>query len=65
MRTTLSLLTRDGAVFMAFEPALTVAQYARLLDIAKRAGTEDELRLAVEAWARSEGLKASFDPNHV
>jgi len=61
MRTTLHLLTRDGAVFMAFEPELTPTQYARLIDIANRAATAQELKDAVTAWARAERLRAAFD----
>lgn len=61
MRTTLNLLTRDGAVYMAFEPSLSVPQYARLLDIATRAENGDELENGVKAFARAEGLRVSFD----
>lgn len=61
MRTTISLLTRDGAVYMAFEPALSGAQYTRLMDIAERAATAEELQTAVTAWARAEHLRLSFD----
>lgn len=61
METTISLLTRDGAVYIAFAPALDASQYARLLDIAKRAEGETQLKEAVAMWARSEGLRYSFD----
>ena len=64
MRTTLNLLTRNGAVYMDFRPALSADQYAKLLQLAKspEAGdTADELRTVVREWADSEGLKVYFE----
>jgi len=61
MRTSLSLLTTDGAVRMEFQPALSPAQYARLLDISHRAATDQELREAVTAFARVERLRLTLD----
>ena len=61
MRTTLNLLTRNGAVYMDFRPALNGAQYTRLLEIANECDTEEELRNAVTEWAKEERLKVSFE----
>jgi hypothetical protein len=61
MRTTLNLLTCNGAVYMDFQPSLSAAQYTRLLEIAKEADTADELRVMVREWADGEGLKVSFE----
>ena len=61
MRTTLNLLTRSGAVYLDFRPALSPQQYARLFEIAKGTATEDELRDTVTAFARAEGLRVCFD----
>jgi hypothetical protein len=64
MRTTLNLLTRNGAVYMDFQPALSADQYARLLQIAKSSDADDssdELRIMVRQWANAEGLRVSFE----
>jgi len=60
--TSLVLLTRDGGVYMSFSPALSGDQHSRLVEIANQAATAQELKDAVSAWARSEGLRLSFDP---
>jgi hypothetical protein len=60
MRTTLNLLTRNGAVYMDFHPALNGPQYTRLLQIAIECGTEVELRKTVAEWAKVEGLEVSL-----
>ena len=61
MQTILNLLTRNGVVFMAFTPALTAAQYARLLEISQESENEDELRTSVSLWASREKLLVRFD----
>ena len=61
MRTTLNLLTRNGAVYLDFQPALSAAQYAHLLEIAKEGQTADELRIIVREWAEAVGLEVRFE----
>lgn len=61
MQTTLNLLTRSGVVFMAFQPSLSVDQYAMLLEISPQAETATDLRKKVAAWAQSENLTVRFD----
>ena len=61
MDSSISLLTCDGTVEMTFSPALSVNQYARLLDIANRADDAEQLKEAVTLWADFEGLQYSFD----
>ena len=61
MQTILNLLTRSGVVYMAFEPALSPGQYSQLHAIANAAATAEELRIAVEAWARAEHLRVRFE----
>lgn len=61
MRTTLNLLTREGAVYMDFRPALSPKQYAELDSLAHEPATQDALRRAIALWAQSYGLKVSFD----
>ena len=60
MQTTLNLLTRDGAVYMAFRPSLSADQYADLLQLSEIAVTADGLRESVAQWAKTEGLDFSF-----
>jgi hypothetical protein len=61
MRTTLNLLTRNGAVYMDFTPALSADQYAKLLEIVGKEESADELRIAVREWADEEGLSVRFE----
>lgn len=61
MQTVLNLLTRSGVVYMAFEPHLSSDQYTCLLELANAAATAEELRATVEAWARAEGLRTTFE----
>jgi hypothetical protein len=59
-QTHLSLLTRDGAVDVCFEPELEPEQYTRLHEIVGKADTEIELRLLVEALAAEWDRKVYF-----
>jgi hypothetical protein len=61
MQTILNLLTRNGVVYMAFTPALSASQYARLLDISQKAENADELRTQISLWASGEGLAVRFE----
>ncbi len=61
MQTTLNLLTRDGAVFMAFSPHLTASQYAQLMALSEVCLDADELRKRVAEWAAEQGLKFSLE----
>ena len=61
MQTTLTLLARDGTVFLALRPSLSARQYAALRETVSGAGTAAEMRRLVEAWAGQEGLTVLFD----
>jgi hypothetical protein len=61
MKTALNLLTREGMVYMAFQPALTAHQYAELLDIVEHGVTAEQMREAVKQWAERQRLQISFE----
>ena len=61
MRTTLHLLTRDGAVFLDFRPRLSPSQYSHLLELANAARSQAELREQIREWTREEGIRVSFN----
>ncbi|HUE69714.1 MAG TPA: hypothetical protein VMP01_02400 [Pirellulaceae bacterium] len=61
MRTALNLLTRDGAVYVAFRPHLTLHQYDELLMLIKEPSTAQEMREALQEWAEGFDLRVSFD----
>ena len=61
MRTTLNLLTRDGAVYMDFRPELNANLYQDLWTLIHELDTSEEMREAVSAWAEASGLSVSFD----
>ena len=50
-QTTLSLLTRDGAVTVTFSAKLTDEQYARLFELTRRAGTKPEMEAILTSVA--------------
>jgi hypothetical protein len=61
MQTILNLLTRDGAVYMAFSPSLSARQYGDLLELVdKSSGSQDELRETLRLWAKQQDLSVSF-----
>jgi len=62
MQTTLNLLTKDGAVYMTFSPALQATEYAKVLEISDDAADAEDLRQQLGQWAKSRGLRYSFDP---
>jgi hypothetical protein len=45
MQTALHLLTRDGAIYVAFSPHLTAAQYAELMRVVEAPLTPSKLEL--------------------
>lgn len=57
MQTTLHLLTRDGAIHLAFRPALSSQQYAELLDIVNAAFGIRELELTLAKWAFAQEIE--------
>jgi hypothetical protein len=61
METALTLLTRNGSVYMRFRPTLSAAQYAELLEITKWAEEQDQLRAMIRAWADARRLNLCFD----
>lgn len=62
--TALNLLTRDGAVYMAFSPSLKPVQYVELIALSEECQDAAELRLRVSAWAEEQGLSYSLDSRH-
>jgi hypothetical protein len=63
VETILTLLTREGAFYMAFHPSLSVEQYAKLLEAVKKASTRQEMRKVVTAFAKRHQLACSLDPD--
>jgi hypothetical protein len=61
VQTILNLLTRDGAVYMAFAPHLTSEQYGELLKLSEVAEQRTKLEELVQNWARANGLQLSLD----
>jgi hypothetical protein len=56
MQTALHLLTRDGAIRVAFSPRLTSDQYAELMLVVEaHSDTSAELRAALESTAKRWG----------
>jgi hypothetical protein len=61
-RTTLNLLTRDGALAVSFTPALTPAQYGELYEIAcDYDDTAEAMAAAVKEAAARWGIKVAID----
>ena len=60
MTTALNLLTRDGAVYVAFRPRLTLQQYDELRQLIEEPSTAQEMRKALRVWAEGLNLKVSF-----
>jgi predicted nucleotidyltransferase len=61
VKTSLNLLTRDGAVYVSFATALTGDQYAELLEVVKRPSSDQEFRDALNKWAQFNGLAITFE----
>jgi hypothetical protein len=61
MNTSLSLLTREGAVVVTFASVLTPAQYANLFDHVQRAGSKPELEASLSQFAEEHGLTVTVD----
>ncbi len=51
MESALDLLTRDGAIHVAFRPRLTADQYAELMKVVAEPATKAALRKALEEAA--------------
>ena len=56
MKTSLSLLTREGAVVVTFAAVLTPAEYARFFDCVQEAGSKSELKACLSQFAEEHGL---------
>jgi hypothetical protein len=61
MQTTLNLLTRDGALYLAFSPPLSADQHIELLELSKTADDRIELCNLVLDWAKTSGLQLSLN----
>jgi hypothetical protein len=61
METALQLLMRDGALRVEFQPNLSAAQYAELLDCANRATTKAELTAEIQRLSKRWGLAVDVD----
>lgn len=60
MKTSLNLLTRDGAVYVAFSPALSARQYAELLELVQRPTSDEELQVGLRQWAEENALTFTY-----
>jgi hypothetical protein len=61
MKTSLSLLTRDGAVLVTFAAVLTPAKYAKFYDCVQEADSKPELKTCIGQFAEEHGLKVVMD----
>jgi hypothetical protein len=63
MQTALNLLTREGAIRVAFSPRLTPEQYAELILVIEspQSETRNELRKAIQAVATRWGSKVEIE----
>ena len=61
MKTTLTLLVRDGTCFMAFTPALKAEQYTDLMHTVKQASTCEEMEEVASNWAKKHDLVVTFE----
>jgi hypothetical protein len=61
MKTSLSLLTREGAVVVTFAAVLTPSQYARFYDCVQEAGSKPELKACIGQFAEEYGLTVVVD----
>ena len=59
--TTISLLTNEGAASFTFSPALTAEQYTELSALIANVGREENMHLAIQAWAAEIGLALEID----
>jgi hypothetical protein len=60
-QTTLSLLTRDGAVTVTFSAKLTDEQYARLFELTRRAETKQDMEVILTSVAAEWGVPAVIE----
>jgi len=61
MKTSLSLLTREGAIVVTFAAVLTPAQYAQFYDCVQEADSKPELKDCIGQFAEKHGLKVLMD----
>jgi hypothetical protein len=59
--TRISLLTRDGAAFLAFRPRLSAPQYVELQTATERAFTRDDLYAAARSLAGEWAIEVQFE----
>jgi hypothetical protein len=61
MKTSLSLLTREGAIVVAFHSVLTPEQYSRLFECVKEPISKAEMKACIAEVAHEFGLDVEFD----
>jgi hypothetical protein len=61
MKTSLSLLTREGAVEVTFAAVLTPEQYARFFECVQAASTKAEMKACIEHVADEFDLEVEMD----
>ena len=61
MTTSLSLLTREGAVVVTFAAILTPAQYAAFYDRVQEAATKAEMKACIDQVAQEMGVGVNVD----
>jgi hypothetical protein len=61
MKTSFSLLTREGAIVVAFDSVLTPEQFSRLFECVKQPISKAEMNASIAEVAREFGLNVVFD----
>jgi hypothetical protein len=61
MKTSLSLLTREGAVDVTFAAVLTPEQYARFFECVQAVSTKAEMKACVDQFANEFDLEVAVD----
>jgi hypothetical protein len=61
MKTSLTLLTREGAIVVAFGSVLTPEQYSRLFECVKEPISRSEMKACIAKVALEFGLTVVFD----
>jgi hypothetical protein len=61
MKTSLSLLTSEGALVVSFASVLTPAQYARLYDTIRGAGNKSEMKEILLQFSQEVNVELVID----
>jgi hypothetical protein len=61
MKTSLNLLTSEGALVVSFASQLTPTQYARLYDTIRDAGNKSEMKDVLQQFSREMNVELVID----